>query len=85
MTRLAIFGLSAAALIAGLLYAGDWLRKDAQADLLRDLARAQAEREARDAAELSERKEEIENETPDDLRLRACRNGWLPADACGSD
>lgn len=58
------------------------IRKDAVADILRDLELRQIERTTQDVQEREARKEEINNATDDELLDRACRGGMLPADSC---
>ena len=65
-----------------LFFAYDWIRKDAAADLLRQLQLQQIERDNADVEEQEEKKKEIENATDDELLLRACSGGMLPPDAC---
>ena len=82
MMRIGIMLAVAGALVTGGIYGANWLRKDAQADLLRELQIQQTERNEQDIAEREARKKEIENASADDLWAIACRDGMLPPDSC---
>lgn len=72
----------AGALVTGGIYGANWLRKDAQDDLLRELQIEQIKRTEQDVRERNERIKEIEDADTDELHARACASGMLPPDAC---
>jgi len=70
------------ALCLGIYQGAVWLRKDAKADLLRELVAAQAQRTLQDQKTKERISKEIEDEDLDALRHRACTLGMLPPDSC---
>ena len=72
------------AAVALVVYAVGALRQDAKNDLLRELLIEQTENDLTNVRERQVRVEEIANESPDELRARACAGGMLSAEDCAN-
>ena len=76
--KLGVLGAVVVAIFFGL----QWLRKDAQADIIRDQLIKQTEKDLVNVRERKERIDDIADDTNAELLERACRGGMLPADSC---